>query len=80
MKCQNAVDFCDDQAMVHIKLQIAIMTHVVGFIRQIGYEFLGRFPSLIMNRLANGHFLHRLSCVRGPLGSHYAMDVDGLDR
>ena len=54
MKCQNAVDFCDDQAMVHIKLQIAIMTDVVGFIRQIGYEFLSRFPSLTMNRLANG--------------------------
>ena len=46
MKCQNAVDFCDDQAMVHIKLQIAIMTDVVGFSRQIGYEFLGRFLSL----------------------------------
>ena len=54
MECQNAINFCDDKAMVHIKLQIAIVTDVVGFIRQIGRSFFEGFHPLAMNRLANG--------------------------
>ena len=38
--------FCEDQAVFHVKLQVAVMCDIVGFVEQVGDEFLGRFPVL----------------------------------
>jgi len=45
IKGDNSVYFGSNEAMFNIKLQVSIVAHVLCFILEVGYEFLGGFPT-----------------------------------